>query len=226
MSARCLLSNGLPIRELDMPYRERVGRSKLSVIRDGLRFLGIIVRTALLYRPSRAMGLLALLMAGVAFALMLEPTLYYLQHRSVAEWMIYRFVVAQLLGAAAVTLLCTALLARRIVRLTLSGSEPTKSSFDSVAAWMEGRFFWPVPLLLLAVGGALVYRSYLQMVETGATYEHWSRFIVMAFFVETALLLIITRAVGFILNLLADRLSYMSSMVRREKETTSAQGRV
>jgi glycosyltransferase involved in cell wall biosynthesis len=222
MSARCLLSSGLPIRELDMPYRERVGRSKLSVIRDGLRFLGIIVRTALLYRPSRAMGLLALMMAVVASALMMEPALYYLQHRSVAEWMIYRFVVAQLLGAAAVTLFCTALLARRIVRLTLSGSEPTQSFFDSVSTWMESRFFWPAPLLLLALGGALVYRSYLEMVQTGATYEHWSRFIVMAFFVETALLLIITRAVGFVLNLLGDRLAYMSSMVRLEKKTTSA----
>jgi hypothetical protein len=127
--------------------------------------------------------------------------------------MIYRFVVSQLLGVAAVTFLCMALLARRIVRMTLAGSEPTRSLFDSVSSWMEGRFFWPVPVLLLGIGGALVYRSYRELIRTGATYEHWSRFIVMAFFVEVALLLIITRAVGFVLNLLGDRLSYMNAKV-------------
>jgi hypothetical protein len=79
---------------------------------------------------------------------------------------------------------------------------------------------------LLAVGGALVYRSYRELVATGATYEHWSRFIVMAFFVETALLLAITRAVGFILNLLGDRLAYMSSELQGEKALTQTQGRV
>ena len=225
MSARCILSNGLPIRELDMPYHERAGRSKLRVIRDGFRFLGIIVKTALLYRPSRAMGMLALLMAGAATALMLGPSLYYLQHRSVAEWMIYRFVVSQLLGAAAVALLCMAHLARRIVRLTLAGSEPTRSLFDPVSAWMESRSFWLAPPLLLAIGGALVYRSYRELVATGATYEHWSRFIVMAFFVETALLLLITRAVGYILNLLGYRLAYMSSKMQGEKALTPTQGR-
>ena len=35
--------------ELDMPYHERVGESKLRVIRDGFRFLRVIVETG--YRP-------------------------------------------------------------------------------------------------------------------------------------------------------------------------------
>jgi len=38
MSARAMLSNTIRIREVDMPYRERVGQSKLSVVKDGLRF--------------------------------------------------------------------------------------------------------------------------------------------------------------------------------------------
>jgi len=214
MSARCVLSNGLPIRELDMPYQERAGRSKLHVIRDGLRFVGIILKTALLYRPSRAMGALGVVLAAIAAWLMLRPIIYYIENRSVAEWMIYRFVVSQLLGVAAMTLFCMAHLARRIVRMTLAGSEPTQSFFDSVSSWMESRFFWPVPVVLLGVAGALVYRSYEELIRTGATFEHWSRFIVMAFLVETALLLIITRAVGLVLNLLDSRLSYMRSTAR------------
>lgn len=213
MSARCILSNGLPIQELDMPYHERAGRSKLHVIRDGVRFLSIILKTALLYRPSRAMGAAGVLLAAIATALMVRPTLYYFEHRSVAEWMIYRFVVSQLLGTAAMSLFCMAHLARRMVRMALAGTEPDRSLFDSFSTWLDSRFFWLAPLVLLGSGGALVYRSYRQLVTTGATYEHWSRFIVMAFFVEVALLLIIVRAAGVVLDLVGARLSYMNSKV-------------
>jgi hypothetical protein len=47
------LHEGLTFREVGIPYHERSGRSKLSVIRDGLRFLGTILWTALQYNPGR-----------------------------------------------------------------------------------------------------------------------------------------------------------------------------
>ena len=43
-----------------------LGRSKLSVVKDGVRFLNSIVLTALSYNPVRILGLMGL--AGVAFA--------------------------------------------------------------------------------------------------------------------------------------------------------------
>jgi glycosyltransferase involved in cell wall biosynthesis len=43
-------------REVPIPYKERVGRSKLSVVRDGIRFLQTIVWTALNYNPVRILG--------------------------------------------------------------------------------------------------------------------------------------------------------------------------
>ena len=42
--------------EVPIPYAERVGRSKLSVVRDGLRYLHSIVWTALGYNPVRVLG--------------------------------------------------------------------------------------------------------------------------------------------------------------------------
>jgi len=55
MSARALLDRkaNLKLVEIDMPYYERVGESKLKAGRDGLHFLWIIVKTALVYRPLR-----------------------------------------------------------------------------------------------------------------------------------------------------------------------------
>jgi hypothetical protein len=43
-------------REIPIPYKERVGRSKLSVVHDGMRFLRTIVWTALTYNPVRILG--------------------------------------------------------------------------------------------------------------------------------------------------------------------------
>lgn len=53
--------------ELPIPYHDRVGRSHLSITRDGVRFLQTMVWTALTYNPVRLLGMLGL--AGIAIAL-------------------------------------------------------------------------------------------------------------------------------------------------------------
>lgn len=80
MSARALLDREAHIKlvEIDMPYYERVGESKLNTGRDGLRFLGIITKTALIYRPVR---LAALITAG---SLTFGGSLYLL--RGLQKW--------------------------------------------------------------------------------------------------------------------------------------------
>lgn len=215
MSARCFLSSDLPIYEIDMPYHERAGRSKLSVVRDGFRFLNVILRTALLYRPLRPLGILSVFGFAVASALMIGPLLYYLRHRAVAEWMIYRFVVSHLIATAALLLACMGYVTRKIVRLTISNGGSVRSYYDPLSTWVESRAFWAFPLVLIAAGGALVFPSYRQLVLTGATYEHWSRFIVMSFLVTTAVVLGITRGISAVLDLVGQRLSYLASLKSR-----------
>jgi hypothetical protein len=58
-----------------MPYHERSGESKLRVAKDGLRFLRVIIEAAFLYRPSRPLGLLAVVFLVFAAALMWSPIL-------------------------------------------------------------------------------------------------------------------------------------------------------
>jgi len=53
-------------QEVPIPYQERVGRSKLSVVRDGMRFLSTIVWTALNYNPVRVLGGIGLGLAAIA----------------------------------------------------------------------------------------------------------------------------------------------------------------
>lgn len=66
MSTRAI-HEGVRMVEIPIPYSERVGRSKLSVVRDGSVFLHSIVWTALTYNPVRILGLIGL--AGIFIAL-------------------------------------------------------------------------------------------------------------------------------------------------------------
>lgn len=62
------IHEGLKMIEVPIRYTERVGRSKLSVLHDGRRFLTTILWTALGYNPARMLGMIglwALALAGL-----------------------------------------------------------------------------------------------------------------------------------------------------------------
>lgn len=207
MSARAILGDGLKILEIDMPYYERQGKSKLRILTDGIRFMGIILRTSFLYRPSRPLSFLGVFCSVVATGLMITPMIYYLKNYSVVEWMIYRFVISHLVGTSAFLLFCISYLSRKIVEMTLS----QHSENQHPEMLFLGPFFWLISLSLMFAGGMLVLPSFLQIVITGATYEHWSRFIVMSFLFSVAIILIITRILDYTLELIALRLTYLRS---------------
>ena len=110
MSARALL-NDLRLTEVPMQYEERIGRSKLHVLRDGVRFLQTIFSGVLCYRPEKL--LLTMFMLCLVFLVLFAayPVEFYFQNRRLEEWMIYRFVVCYLLGSfGLMLLLATALM--------------------------------------------------------------------------------------------------------------------
>ena len=55
MSTRAI-HEGVRLVEVPISYKERVGRSKLSVVHDGMRFLQTIIWTVLNYNPVRVLG--------------------------------------------------------------------------------------------------------------------------------------------------------------------------
>src|SRR5579884_174625 len=65
MSTRAV-HEGLRVVEVPISYSERVGRSKLSIFRDGTRFLTTILWTSLEYNPVRPLGLIGLGALGLA----------------------------------------------------------------------------------------------------------------------------------------------------------------
>ncbi len=76
MSCNALLDRRVRLVEVPVPYAERVGRSKLSVVRDGFRFLTIILLTGCFYNPIKcaATGMVcSWLAAGLAWLAGWEP---------------------------------------------------------------------------------------------------------------------------------------------------------
>ena len=211
MSARALASRHVKMVEIDMPYHERTGTSKLKVGKDGILFARSIVDASLLYRPSRPLAILGLGWLALAVGLMITPALHYLTHWSIQEWMIYRFVVSHLAGANAVLFLCASYLSARMVHVALGRSEHPIAGIVPVGALFSSRFFWLLPATLLLLGAVLVIPSFLELVRTGATYEHWSRFVAMSLLWLTASILVVTRVVDYIMDLVCAQLAYSQS---------------
>ncbi len=212
MSARAILSPDLKILEIPMAYHERAGDSKLEVVHDGLRFLKAILKAALLYRPSRPLGLLGILLLAAGAALMITPTLYYFKQRAFQEWMIYRFVVSHLAGTSGVLLICLGYLSNKAVNIVLSKEPPDTVVQRALRGFFGGPLVWLVSAALVLAGGYLVFPSFLELVSTGGTYEHWSRFIAMSFMMSSAVQLVFTRLFDFVLGLLSDRVDYLESL--------------
>jgi hypothetical protein len=104
MSLRAV-QEGLKLVEVPITYGQRVGRSKLSVVRDGLRYARSIVWTTLGYNPVRVFGSLGL--AGVAFAGLVGLGLVVMRLRGITTlgpWGVAAMFAALVAGVSGVSL--------------------------------------------------------------------------------------------------------------------------
>ena len=179
MSARALL-NDLRVVEIPMAYAERIGESKLSVVRDGVRFLRSILTGVLCYRPEKPF-----MLAFIACLLMLvglgaAPTELYWEQRRLEEWMIYRFVACYLLGSVCLLLLLATAIAHQMVALRRRRTAGFWSSC------IHSLLSQPLPLSLLLAGltGSglfFLWPGIVEFLSTGHVTLHWSRLLAGAF---------------------------------------------
>ncbi len=179
MSTRAI-HEGLKLVEVPIPYSERLGRSKLSVVKDGLRFLNSIVLTALSYNPVRILGLLGL--AGVAFAGMVAALLIALRLSGVTQLGslgIFAVFGALVFGVTGVSLFSlgamfnhlVSLFQKRIVQGGLFGKRifdpPLETHFGSIGAVAVAvGVISAVVLLLVAVSGGTLEQLWLWMIAS------------------------------------------------------------
>jgi glycosyltransferase involved in cell wall biosynthesis len=200
MSTRALHEN-LVMVEVPIPYRERVGRSKLSVIRDGFRFLHSIVWTALTYNPVRIFG-----MAGFALALLgALIALISLALRQDGAWPFPRFFAALVLVVAGVNLFSVgtlfndlvSLFHKRHIRQGLFGRPLFQHPLERDFWWLGG---------LSGLAGLVIYLLAVRYDWTGPTSAApWFAPAVSALLVLTGLQLICSWFLARILSELSQR---------------------
>jgi len=159
MSTRAL-HEGLKMIEVPIPYSERCGRSKLSVVRDGMRFAQSIVWTALTYNPVRLLGLIGLACLAVTLAVALWIVAQRVQGiTTLSPWGIFALFTAAVLGVAGVSVFLlgvmfnylVAIFYKRPIRQGLFGRPLFRSPLD--------RHFWWLGLLALLTGILLAVAS-------------------------------------------------------------------
>jgi hypothetical protein len=122
--------------------------------------------------------------------------------------MIYRFIVSHLAGTLASLLLSASYLTGRIVAIVLTKDSSRRRQRNVLEWFFSSKLSWYAPPLLLIGGGLLVLPSFLELVRTGATYEHWSRFIAMSFCWSVAFIVVVTSMVDYVLGLLGAQLRH------------------
>ena len=152
----------LKVVELPVPYKERVGRSKLSVVRDGMRFLQTILWTALNYNPVRILGGLGALLFGLALVIVIVILGLRLSGVTVlGPWGVGFSYAAVLLGMAGINLFAlgvtfnylVSLFHKRPIRQGLFGRPIFKTPLE--------RHFWWIGLLMLIGGFVLGLVSFI-----------------------------------------------------------------
>ncbi len=144
MSTRALHEN-VKMVEVPIPYRERVGRSKLSILGDGTRFFSSIVWTALNYNPVRILGGIGLTglavasgIGGVLLAMRLQGINY------LGPWGVLGVFTALVLGVAGVSIFTlgaafnylVSLFHKRPVRQGLLGRPLFKKPLEHHFGWL------------------------------------------------------------------------------------------
>jgi hypothetical protein len=97
----------LSMVEIPIPYDERVGRSKLSIVRDGTRFLTTILWTALEYNPVRILGSIGLLALALASLICMALIALRLQGvTTLGPWGVFSLFSALVLAVGGISTYC------------------------------------------------------------------------------------------------------------------------
>ncbi|MBI3321376.1 MAG: glycosyltransferase family 2 protein [Candidatus Omnitrophica bacterium] len=201
MSTRAL-HEGLRLIEVPIPYDERAGRSKLSVIRDGLRFLSSILTISRLYNPLKFFGWLGMGVLVAAFLLGIGPVTHYLQVRRVEETAIYRLLTIMVLVVTGINLVTFGAFCNQVLAILYPSRPPTKGLWSRLllrqrvvrsAGWVGGG----------CVLAAILLNSHAisQYLRTGHVFVHWSSILTGAALFLTGAQLLMSR---FLLTVLEE----------------------
>lgn len=166
MTAR-MACMGARITETPIPYAEREGRSKLSVVRDGLRFLRVILGIIFAYFPLRIFGPIGFVFLVTALAYSAAPVSFYLEHRYLHEDVIYRLITISTLCVCGLAALVFGLISQKVSNISVRRARGVVE-----ASWLRGGAMLAGGLL--GAGGVFLNsRTIAEYLSSGRITTHW-----------------------------------------------------
>ncbi|OQY23069.1 MAG: glycosyl transferase [Anaerolineaceae bacterium 4572_32.1] len=179
MSTRALHEK-LKMVEVPITYSERAGRSKLSVVRDGTRFLNSIIWTAMNYNPVRILGGVGAAAIGLAGIIAVVLLIMRLQGvTTLGAWGIFGLFVMAASAVAGVSIFSlgamfnylVSLFHKRPIRQGLLGRPLFKRPLERHFGWMgllgfAGGLAMGVAALILGLTGGDISRFWFWMVTS------------------------------------------------------------
>ena len=199
MSARAL-HEGLRTVEIPIPYDARTGRSKLRIVRDGLRFFSSILSVSRLYNPLKVFALLGCSFLLLALLLGIGLVVHYAHVRRVEETAIYRLFTIMVLTVIGVNVVTFGAFANQVLTILYPHRPPQRSVWARLflrrgvvrsAGWIGAAFMGSAVLL----NG----RAIQEYLTTGTIHVHWSYILTGATLLLTGVQLVMSR---FLLSIL------------------------
>jgi glycosyltransferase involved in cell wall biosynthesis len=222
MSTRCMHEN-LEVRELAIPYSERKGRSKLSIVRDGTRFLTTILWTSLEYNPVKILGTAGAGLLAVAGILGIGLVLARARGITTLDyWGVLSVFAALVAGVSGVSIYSLGVTFNFIV--ALFHRQPVNQGLVAgglLERLLEPYFGW-IGLITTTMGAALAAVSVALGYNGWPMSRLWLWLLGSAMFFLVGMQLVISWILARVLEALADRDQFIDRDLQEEAAPQSA----
>lgn len=205
MSTRAL-HEGIRVAETPIPYSERLGRSKLSVVHDGSLFLRSMVWTALAYNPVRILGLIGLSLLGLSLLVGLGLVTARLQGQTtLSSWQVASLFAGAVAGITGISVFSLGITFNYLVSLFYK--EPIRQGLFGRPLFKQplDRHFWWMGAGMLLLGVLIGIGSLLLGLNGWTIQRLWLYLLGSALFAIVGVQLIISWIVLRVLDELSQR---------------------
>ncbi len=212
MSARVLMDERLTIVERPMAYEERIGESKLHVVRDGVRFFQTILHMSMMWRPAKFFMLASVCCLGLMTLLGVYPVESWLRAGHLQEDMIYRLLFCSLMGTIGATLLSSGVVCGLLQRFWEERTSPRTFLWAMVERVYTIRSSMVVLCASAPVLFWLVGRGLWTRLTAGYVDLHWSRVVLAGLIVAALAQMFVTVLIANLIRFHVGRRSYRGSV--------------
>ena len=210
------LHEGARVVEIPISYEKRGGRSKLSVSRDGFRFLRTFVTVAATYNPLKFFGAVGLLFGAAAVYLGIGPITYYVAHHRVPNWEIYRLLTILVLVMVGLLFVNFGVIGNRLLALVTGLPLERRSFFGRLLLTPRSpRRAWMLGVALCAGAIALNHEAIAQYLRLRSIQVHWSYIFTGATMFLLGAQLLMTASLLWLFRKIEERLAYRRRLEER-----------